>query len=204
MRYHYESSNGDNNSASCRRLFGGWTLLDGVLKEDNKTCVSIFKFVSDNKSNVSTNDAAAALHAARNAVRRMKTLRHPDCLKYLDSCEVDEKKGGSGVSGGAGGVENVTLYVVTEKMTTLEETLRELQEDENRNQYIAMGLKQVTRAISFLNNDAKIVHGIVCMDSIAVTDSLDWKLHAFDVLSEFDGSSSELPMLVSATSAIQF
>ena len=42
------------------------------------------------------------------------------------------------------------------------------------------------------------VHGNVCMASVVVTETLDWKLHAFDVLSEFDGSNeiSTGPMLV--------
>ncbi|KAL9271380.1 N-terminal kinase-like protein, partial [Drosera capensis] len=31
------------------------------------------------------------------------------------------------------------------------------------------------------------VHANVCLASIVVTQTLDWKLHAFDVLSEFDG-----------------
>ncbi|KAH9602245.1 hypothetical protein KSS87_009758 [Heliosperma pusillum] len=42
------------------------------------------------------------------------------------------------------------------------------------------------------------VHGNVCVASVVVTQTLDWKLHAFDVLSEFDGnkeasSASMLP-----------
>ncbi|CAN6830351.1 unnamed protein product [Brassica oleracea] len=32
------------------------------------------------------------------------------------------------------------------------------------------------------------VHGNVCLATVVVTPTLDWKLHAFDVLSEFDGS----------------
>lgn len=42
------------------------------------------------------------------------------------------------------------------------------------------------------------VHGNVCVDSVVVTPTLDWKLHAFDVLSEFDGGNPAAsgPMLV--------
>lgn len=42
------------------------------------------------------------------------------------------------------------------------------------------------------------MHGNVCLESVVVTQTLDWKLHAFDVLSEFDGSNeaSTGPMLV--------
>lgn len=42
------------------------------------------------------------------------------------------------------------------------------------------------------------VHGNVCLSSVVVTQTLDWKLHAFDVLSEFDGNkeAADGPMLV--------
>lgn len=44
------------------------------------------------------------------------------------------------------------------------------------------------------------VHGNVCMASVVVTQTLDWKLHAFDVLSEYDGNNEAAtgPMLVSS------
>ncbi|RVX03159.1 N-terminal kinase-like protein [Vitis vinifera] len=82
-------------------------------------------------------------------------------------------------------------------------------------EYYAWGLHQIAKAVSFLNNDCKLtmecevllgilvdgeirgflfriqhkVHGNVCLASVVVTQTLDWKLHAFDVLSEFDGHS---------------
>lgn len=43
------------------------------------------------------------------------------------------------------------------------------------------------------------VHGNVCLASVVVTQNLDWKLHAFDVLSEFDGhneAATGQPLLV--------
>ena len=42
------------------------------------------------------------------------------------------------------------------------------------------------------------VHGNVCLASVVVTQTLDWKLHAFDVLSEYDGTNGTAtgPMLV--------
>nr|XP_043617185.1 N-terminal kinase-like protein isoform X2 [Erigeron canadensis] len=41
------------------------------------------------------------------------------------------------------------------------------------------------------------VHGNVCLESVVVTQTLDWKLHGFDVLSAFDGNNeaSAGPML---------
>ncbi|KAL6558094.1 hypothetical protein OROMI_018444 [Orobanche minor] len=68
---------------------------------------------------------------------------------------------------------------------------------ELRDDYFAWGLHRIAKAVSFLNNDCKLVHGNVCMDSVVVTQTLDWKLHAFDVLSEFEenNEASTGPML---------
>ncbi|KNA07159.1 hypothetical protein SOVF_174440, partial [Spinacia oleracea] len=55
-------------------------------------------------------------------------------------------------------------------------------------EYYAWGLHQIAKAVSFLNNDCKLIHANVCLASVVVTQTLDWKLHAFDVLSEFDGN----------------
>jgi SCY1-like protein 1 len=46
------------------------------------------------------------------------------------------------------------------------------------------------------------VHGNVCLASVVVTATLDWKLHGLDVLSEFDGGNPAAtgPMLVSMPS----
>lgn len=48
------------------------------------------------------------------------------------------------------------------------------------------------------------VHGNVCLASVVVTQTLDWKLHAFDVLSEFDGHNESAvgPMLVNYDSKL--
>ena len=74
-----------------------------------------------------------------------------------------------------------------------------------RDDYFAMGLSQVAQAVSFLNVDGKKasvggphsnaapdapsvwaqVHGNVCLAAVVVTDTLDWRLHAFDIMSEF-------------------
>lgn len=53
-----------------------------------------------------------------------------------------------------------------------------------RDEYVAMGLHHMASAVSFLNNDCKLIHGNICLNAVVVTESLDWKLHGFDLLSE--------------------
>jgi SCY1-like protein 1 len=91
-----------------------------------------------------------------------------------------------------------TIYIVTEPVVPLSEKLKELNlGGTQRDEYFAWGLHQITKAVSFLNNDCKLVHGNICLSSVVVTQTLDWKLHAFDVLSEFDANNeaSGSPML---------
>ncbi|MCO5581933.1 hypothetical protein L7F22_035822 [Adiantum nelumboides] len=72
------------------------------------------------------------------------------------------------------------------------------EEASSRDEYYAWGLHQIAKAVSFLNNDCKLVHGNICVASVVVTPNLDWKIHAFDVLSEFDSANTETnsPMLL--------
>jgi hypothetical protein len=50
------------------------------------------------------------------------------------------------------------------------------------------------------------VHGNVCLASVVVTATLDWKLHGLDVLSEFDGANPAAagPMLVSSSHFLRY
>lgn len=101
-------------------------------------------------------------------------LRHPNILSYRDSLEAPDGK-----SGGA------TIFLVTEPVRPLALVLRELGlEGRHRDEYLATGILHMASAVSFLNNDCRMVHGHVCMAAVAVTESLDWKLHGFDLLSE--------------------
>ncbi|KAK8674806.1 hypothetical protein V6N13_032902 [Hibiscus sabdariffa] len=93
-------------------------------------------------------------------------VRHPNILSFLYSTEV-ETFDGSGTK--------VTIYIVTEPVTPLSEKIKEL------------GLE--AKSAIFLNNDCKLVHGNVCLESVVVTQTLDWKVHAFEVLSEYDGAN---------------
>ncbi|KAL4189988.1 hypothetical protein AMTRI_Chr08g168240 [Amborella trichopoda] len=153
--------------------WGSWIHYRGTSKEDG-TSVSIFALSG-------TNAQDGHLAAGRNGVKRLRTVRHPNILSFLYSTEVE-----------AGDASHIkpTIYIVTEPVMPLAEKIKELGlEGTQRDEYYAWGLHQIAKAVSFLNNDCKLVHGNVCLASVVVTQTLDWKLHAFDVLSEFDGNN---------------
>lgn len=161
--------------------WGSWVHYRGTSKDDGAP-VSIFSLSGSN-----ANDGHLA--AGRNGVKRLRTVRHPNILSFLHSTEAENFDDSS---------SKVTIYMVTEPVMPLSEKLKELGlKGSQRDEYFAWGLHRIAKAVSFLNNDCKLVHGNVCMASVVVTQTLDWKLHAFDVLSEFDGSNeaSSGPML---------
>ncbi|KAK4282976.1 hypothetical protein QN277_014284 [Acacia crassicarpa] len=153
--------------------WGSWTHYRGTSKDDGSP-VSIFSLSGSNAQD-------GHLAAGRNGVKRLRTVRHPNILSFLHSTETETSDGGSA---------KVTIYIVTEPVMPLSEKIKELGlEGMQRDEYYAWGLHQIAKAVSFLNNDCKLIHGNVCLASVVVTQTLDWKLHAFDVLSEFDGSN---------------
>ncbi|KAI9077939.1 hypothetical protein K1719_040068 [Acacia pycnantha] len=153
--------------------WGSWTHYRGTSKDDGSP-VSIFSLSGSNAQD-------GHLAAGRNGVKRLRTVRHPNILSFLHSTETETSDGGSA---------KVTIYIVTEPVMPLSEKIKELGlEGTQRDEYYAWGLHQIAKAVSFLNNDCKLIHGNVCLASVVVTQTLDWKLHAFDVLSEFDGSN---------------
>uniref|UniRef100_A0A2P2LL82 HEAT repeat-containing family protein n=1 Tax=Rhizophora mucronata TaxID=61149 RepID=A0A2P2LL82_RHIMU len=161
--------------------WGSWTHHRGTSKDDGSP-VSIFSL-----SGSSAQDGHLA--AGRNGVKRLRTVRHPNVLSFLHSTEVEIVDGST---------SRVTIYIVTEPVMPLSERIKELGlKGTQRDEYYAWGLHQIAKAVSFLNNDCKLVHGNVCLASVVVTPTLDWKLHAFDVLSEFDGNNATAtgPML---------
>lgn len=161
--------------------WGSWTHHHGTSKDDGSP-VSIFSLSGSNHQD-------RHLVAGRNGVKRLRTVRHPNILSFLHSTESEVPDGPA--------VKH-TIYIVTEPVMPLSEKLKELNlGGTQRDEYFAWGLHQISKAVSFLNNDCKLVHGNVCLASVVVTQTLDWKLHAFDVLSEFDANNeaSGSPML---------
>ncbi|KAJ6848265.1 putative inactive serine/threonine-protein kinase scy1 [Iris pallida] len=149
--------------------WGSWTHHRGTSKDDGSS-VSIFSLSASNQD--------GHLAAGRNGVKRLRTVRHPNILSFLHSTEAEVFDGST---------SKLTLYIVTEPVMPLSEKIKELGlEGTQRDEYFAWGLHQISKAVSFLNNDCKLVHGNVCLASVVVTQTLDWKLHAFDALSEFD------------------
>lgn len=127
--------------------WGSWVHYRGTSKDDGAP-VSIFALTGSN-----ANDGHLA--AGRNGVKWLRTVRHPNILSFLYSTEAETFDGS---------ITKVTIYIVTEPVMPLSEKLKELGLKGNqRDEYYAWGLHRIAKAVSFLNNDCKLVHGNVCL-----------------------------------------
>ncbi|EXJ96282.1 SCY1 protein kinase [Capronia coronata CBS 617.96] len=134
-----------------------WTLHNGVKKDDHTSCC-VFTFdINSNK---------ARLPLAKNAARRLRTLRHPGVIRVIDVIESETH-----------------IYIITEKVTPLSWHIKRKSLSEET---IKWGIYSVSSTLKFINNDASSVHGAVRVSSIFASESGEWKLGGFEVLSSMN------------------
>ncbi|KAI7292686.1 ARM repeat-containing protein [Hortaea werneckii] len=131
-----------------------WTLHNGTKREDGSKC-SIFSF--------DTNANRSVLPLAKNAVRKLRTLRHPGVVKVLDAVETDQ-----------------LIYIATERIAPLTwSTKRKALSEES----LKWGLHNVAKTLKFINDEATSIHGNIRASSIYTTESGEWKIGGLDILS---------------------
>ncbi|KAK0739973.1 armadillo-type protein [Apiosordaria backusii] len=131
-----------------------WTLYNGTRREDGSDC-SIFSFeIAANRS---------ALPLARNALKKLRTLRHPGVIKVLDTVESD-----------------TYIYIATERLIPLRWHVKRKSLSPETAKW---GLYSIARTVKFINDEASSVHGNLKVASVYTTESGEWKLGGFEVLS---------------------
>ncbi|CAG8982424.1 hypothetical protein HYALB_00007103 [Hymenoscyphus albidus] len=131
-----------------------WTLYNGTKREDGSNC-SIFSF------DITTNKAR--LPMARNAVKKLRTLRHPGVVKVLESVETD-----------------TYIYIATERLVPLKWHVKR---KSMSTETLKWGLFGVAQTIKFINDEASSVHGALRAGSIYTSESGEWRVGGFEVLS---------------------
>ncbi|KAL9640554.1 MAG: hypothetical protein Q9164_000220 [Protoblastenia rupestris] len=93
----------------------------------------------------------------------MRTLRHPGVIKVLDTVETE-----------------AYIYIATERVTPLEwhANRKSLSEETSK-----WGLYTIANTLAFINDEASSVHGNLRLGSIFTSQSGEWRLGGFDVLS---------------------
>lgn len=147
-----------------------WSLHHGKKKGTGEP-VTIFAF--DVKSS-----SESQVQVAKGAFKRIKTLRHPNIVSFLDGVETEK-----------------VIYFATEAIVPLESYLNE--NDENRNlMAISWGIHQVAKGLSFLINDCNLIHNNVCLSSVFVNQAGEWKLGGVDYMYPAQGQDSVPPVKI--------
>ncbi|XP_034454191.1 N-terminal kinase-like protein [Hippoglossus hippoglossus] len=145
---------------------GIWTLHRGKRKTSGEP-VSVFVYDSAQGTEQQTQLAKAAY-------KRMKTLRHPNILAYVDGLETEK-----------------SLYLVTEQVTPLAVHLKAQAEKGGAGELeISWGLHQIVKALSFLVNDCHLLHNNLGVWSVFVDRAGEWKLGALDHVAPEQGDPS--------------
>ncbi|XP_059154679.1 N-terminal kinase-like protein [Physella acuta] len=146
-----------------------WTLHRGK-KKGSGDPVSIFAFDVKGSSE-------ALIQTAKASLKRLKTLRHPNILTFLDGVETDK-----------------FIYFATEPVVPLETYLQENDSEGHNEIAISWGLHQVVKGLSFLVNDCNLIHNNVCMSSVFVDPAGEWKLGGVDYMYPAQGPDSIPPV----------
>ncbi|KAF7550978.1 hypothetical protein G7Z17_g5324 [Cylindrodendrum hubeiense] len=138
-----------------------WTLYNGTKREDSSNC-SIFSFdITANRSQ---------LPLAKNALKKLRTLRHPGVIKVLDAVETE-----------------TYIYIATERVVPLRWHVRRKSLSPET---IKWGVHSIARTIKFINDEASSIHGCLKVGSVYTSESGEWKLGGFDVLSSVKDDES--------------
>ncbi|KAH9906992.1 ARM repeat-containing protein [Xylariomycetidae sp. FL2044] len=131
-----------------------WTLYNGTRRADGSNC-SIFSFdVTANRSR---------LPLAKNALKKLRTMRHPGVIKVLDTVETD-----------------TYIYIATERLVPLTWHVRRKSLSPETCKW---GLYSIARTVKFINQEGSSIHGSLRVGSIYTSESGEWKLGGFEVLS---------------------
>ena len=145
-----------------------WRLYEGVRKvgrvltpQEDQLPVSVFVF-----DGARANPAQIAM--AHNAVRKLRSLRFPYVLKYLDMAET-----------------NGTIYLAVERVTPLTQVLdgwREGARDPGSDAWVAWGVSHIASAAAFLHTQVGAIHGNIHAASVFLSEAGEWLLGGFETM----------------------
>ncbi|KAJ2321918.1 Nuclear aminoacylation-dependent tRNA export pathway component, partial [Coemansia sp. RSA 2681] len=98
---------------------------------------------------------------AQNTLKRMRTLRHPGILRYLEGAETPE-----------------AVYIATEPVMPLAQAL----DADNSDELKRWGLYKIAETMRFINEDCKLIHANLSAASVFVTKAGEWKLGGLELV----------------------
>lgn len=148
-----------------------WKFHTGQRKEDKerKEEVSIFRFPK-----IPGNNDLSLLVPAQRAVQKLRSLRHPFILSYLDSTEMDD-----------------AIMLVTEQSIPLSawiklQTANSVKNSSHLLSEIVWGMRCLLESLNFLHSNCNLTHGFIGLHAVFVCRTGDWKFGAFDLASNLN------------------
>ncbi|ORY26676.1 armadillo-type protein [Naematelia encephala] len=161
-----------------------WEIREGVKKDDG-TPLTLFIFDSTLPPFQPGNkDRRTLMQLARNALKKLRTIRHPDVIRYIDSVETETH-----------------VYIATERVRPLQGVLRDWEtggamaavKGKGREDWIGWGVRSIATATAFLNSPPlSLHHSYLIPSAIFVTPALEWRLAGFDLLTTRDDTTGVL------------
>ncbi|KZP08441.1 ARM repeat-containing protein [Athelia psychrophila] len=138
-----------------------WTLYDAT-KRDDGSPVSVFEYDFNHPLN------KKSVPLAKNSLRKLRTVRHPDILKFMDVVETDS-----------------TIHIMTERVRPLSVALAawESKGAREKEDWLLWGLHRISVALAFINGPCGSTHGNLRTNAIFISPSGEWKLGGLEALS---------------------
>ncbi|KAG9084350.1 hypothetical protein FRC06_004114 [Ceratobasidium sp. 370] len=138
-----------------------WTLYDATKKDDSSP-VSVFAFEASDPQH------RDLLPLAKNALRKLRTTRHPDVLRFIDVVETE-----------------TSIHIVTERVQPLWAALERWsgKPAKSREEWLIWGLHRISTAVAFINDACQSSHGMIRVESIFISPSGEWRLGGLDLMS---------------------
>ncbi|KAJ2817337.1 Nuclear aminoacylation-dependent tRNA export pathway component, partial [Coemansia sp. 'formosensis'] len=130
-----------------------WDVHHSTRTNDAKQEATVFVLVKARGSSYTA--------VAQNTLKRMRTLRHPGILRYLEGAETAE-----------------AVYIATEPVTPLTQALDVDKSDELKQ----WGLYKIAETMRFINEDCKLIHANLSAASVFVTKAGEWKLGGLELV----------------------
>ncbi|KAF5321514.1 hypothetical protein D9619_001358 [Psilocybe cf. subviscida] len=140
---------------------GYYSLYDAT-KRDDGSPVSVFEYDFSDSARRNTKVFA------QNAMRKLRTTRHPDVLKFMEVVESD-----------------TTIYIMTERVRPLSTVLPQYSNKsaQEKEDWLLWGLHRISVALTFLNDQCISTHGNISTRAIFLSPSGEWKLGGFELFS---------------------
>lgn len=161
-------------------VLSGFTIEEGSLKEDRVENglawvhqAALSKKSGDRVSIFTCQPRPGDKQQVAAAVKRMKTLRHPNILAWVAGSKMEDSGGESAMAAFRGG-----FHIVTELVTPLRDYIHR-QADAGGCDFglvASWGIFQLARTLAFLYDDCQLSHNNVSPAAVYVNRSGEWKL----------------------------